>query len=234
MYRNLAAVTALIALSVISKGNLADAADIKVIGSTGVRGVVTELAGQFETSSNHKVVMDFDVFAVLKRRIDAGEEFDIAILSPSLVDDLIKQGKLAADTQVVIGRTGMGAAVYRGAPRPDITSVEAFKRTLLNARSVGYPKEGASGTHFLSTLERLGITDRMKAKLRPFEGGGPPLEAFAKGEPELVVGGTTLFPAMPGAEVLGAFPSELQNYIVFTAAVSATAKEPQAASPNYS
>jgi molybdate transport system substrate-binding protein len=127
-----------------------------------------------------------------------------AILSPILIDALVTQGKVTADTRVTVGRTGMGAAVRTGAPKPDISSVEAFKRTLLSMKSVGYPREGASGVHFLSVVDRLGIAEEMKSKLRPFDGGGPPVQAFAAGEPELVVGGTTLFPAMPGTALVGA------------------------------
>ena len=213
----------------LTQASIACAAEIKILSSTGVRGVLVDIGPQFENATGHTLVTEYDVFAVLRRKIDAGDTFDIAILSPALIDDLIKQGKVAADTRAIVGRTGMGAAVRKGASKPDIGSVEAFKRTLLNAKSVGYPKEGASGVHFLSVLDRLGITEDMKPKLKPFEGGGPPAQAFAAGEPELVVGGTTLFPVMPGAEFVGSFPPELQTYVVFTAAVSATAKEPEAA-----
>ena len=229
MIRKFFTITALVTSFVLARGELADAAEIKLLGGIGARAILGELVPQFETTTEHKVAMEFDVFAVLKRRIDAGESFDIAILSPSLIEDMVKQGKIAAGTPAVIGRTGIGVAVRKGAPKPDIGSVEAFKRTLLNAKSVGYPKEGASGAHFLATLDRLGITEDTKAKLRPFEGGSPPPQAFAAGEPELVVAATTLFPAMPGAETVGAFPPELQNYVIFTAGVSATAKEPQVA-----
>jgi molybdate transport system substrate-binding protein len=219
----------LAALLFLLSAGIAPAAEVKVLGSTGVRGILTELATKFEAATGHKVVPEYDVFAVLKRRIDAGENFDIAILSPALIEDLAKQNKVMADTSATVGRTGMGAAVPTGAVKPDISSVEAFKRTLLNAKSVGYPKEGASGTHFLALLDRLGLAEGMKPKLRPFEGGGPPAQALAAGEPELVIGGTTLFPAMAGAEIVGSLPPELQNFIVFTGAVSADAKNPEAA-----
>ena len=213
----------------LAQAGIAWAAEIKVLSSTGVRGVLVDLAPRFENATGHTLVTEYDVFAVLKRKIDAGLTFDVAILSPALIDDLIKQGKVAADTRAIVGRTGMGAAVRKGMSSPDIGSVEAFKRTLLNVRSVGYPREGATGIHFLSVLDRLGIAEDMKPKLRPFEGGGPPPQAFAAGEPELVVGGTSLFPVMPDAEFIGGFPPEHQAYVVFTAAVSATAKEPEAA-----
>ena len=212
----------------LTQAGITYGAEVKVLSSTGVRGILTELGRQFEEATGHRLVVEYDVFAVLKRRIDAGEAFDVAILSPILIDALVTQGKVTADTRVTVGRTGMGAAVRTGAPKPDISSVEAFKRTLLSMKSVGYPREGASGVHFLSVVDRLGIAEEMKSKLRPFDGGGPPAQAFAAGEPELVVGGTTLFPAMPGTALVGAFPTELQAYIVFTAAASAATKEPEA------
>ena len=213
----------------LTQASFAYAAEIKVLSSTAIRGVLIEIGRQFESTTGHRLVIEYDVFAVLKRKIDAGETFDVAILSPALIDDLIKQGMMAADTRATVGRTGVGVAVRVGASKPDISSVEAFKRTLLNVKSVGYPKGGASGVHFLSVLDRLGIAEEMKPKLKPFEGAGPPVQAFAAGEPELVVSGTSLVPTMPGAELVGGFPAELQAYIVFTAAGSATAKQPEAA-----
>jgi molybdate transport system substrate-binding protein len=216
-------------LAGLFSAGIACGAEIKVLSSTGVRGALSELGAQFERTTGHKLVVAYDVFAALKRKIDAGEAFDVAIMSPALVDELVKQGKMVADSRATIGRTGMGAAVRSGAPRPDIGTVEAFKATLLSVKSIGYPREGASGTHFLALVDRLGIADQVKSKLRPFEGGGPPPQAFAAGEPELVVGGTTLFPAMPGAVTVGSLPNELQAYIVFTAAASAAPKDAQAA-----
>ncbi|HEV8096708.1 MAG TPA: substrate-binding domain-containing protein, partial [Burkholderiales bacterium] len=104
-------------------GSQAVAAEIKVLASPGVRGAVSELVPQFERATGHKVVTDFVVIAVIKRRIEAGEPFDIAIPSPELIDDLVKQGKVAADTRTVFGRTGLGVAVRKGIPKPDISTV---------------------------------------------------------------------------------------------------------------
>jgi ABC-type molybdate transport system substrate-binding protein len=112
------------------------------------RGAVLALAQQFERETGHKVVADFIVIAVIKRRIEAGEAFDIAIPSPEVIDDFIKQGKIAADTRTAFGRTGLGVVARKGIPTPDISTVDAFKRTLLNAKSVGHSREGQTRREF--------------------------------------------------------------------------------------
>jgi molybdate transport system substrate-binding protein len=205
--------------------SLGNAAEIKVMGSTGVKSVVTQLAQQFEAETGHKVVTAFDVFAVLARRIDAGETFDIAILTPELIDGLIRQGKIAADARTNFGRTGLGVGMRKGAPRLDIGSVEALKRSLLDAKSVAYSKEGTSGAQFLSLLNRLGIAADMKCKLKAYDTSGL-AQAIATGEAELVATGIGPILAMPGTEFLGGLPPELQTYIVFTAGVSTNARQP--------
>jgi molybdate transport system substrate-binding protein len=204
-----------------------DAAEIKVIGSTGVQGVVTESCRHFEAATGHKVLMDFQVFAGLKRRIDAGEYFDIAILSPAMTDELIKEGKIDAHSRADFGRSGMAVGVRKGAAKPDISSVEALKRTLLNAKSVAYSKEGASGAYFVALLDRLGIAEDMKAQIKPYDRGL--VEAVADGEAEMVVTSVSTIMAVSGAELAGEVPTELQHYVVFAAAMSAASKESDAA-----
>jgi len=209
-------------------GSQAVAAEIKVLASPGVRGAVSELAPQFERATGHKVVTDFVVIAIIKRRVEAGEPFDIAIPSPELIDDLVKQGKVAADTRTVFGRTGLGVAVRNGVPKPDISTVDAFKRALLSAKSVGHSKEGQTGVNFLIVLERLGITAEMKPKLKTYE-GNQMAEALAKGTEEMGVTGMGPVLEMKDVQKLGGLPPEIQRYVNFSAGVSANSKEPEAA-----
>ena len=209
-------------------GSQAVAAEIKVLASPGVRGAVSELAPQFERATGHKVVTDFVVIAVIKRRVEAGEPFDLAIPSPELIDDLIKQGKVTADTRTVFGRTGLGVAVRNGIPKPDISTVDAFKRALLSAKSVGHSKEGQTGVNFLIVLERLGITAEMKPKLKTYE-GNQMAEALEKGTEEMGVTGMGPVLEMKDVQKLGGLPPEIQRYVNFSAGVSASSKEPAAA-----
>ena len=214
---------ALIVLAATSAGNDAVAAEIKLLASPGVRAALSELLPEFEAQSGHKVVADFAVIAVLKRRIDAGESFDVVIPSPAVIDDLIKDAKIVGETRMAFARTGLGVAVAKGVPKPDISSVENFKRALLNAKSVGHSKEGASGTNFLAVLARLGIAEEMRPKLRP---GG----AIERGEADMAISDMGPAMEMRGAEYLGGLPSEIQRYVTFAAGVSTTTKYPEAAS----
>ena len=133
----------------------ASAADISLYASNAINAALGELVPQFERTSGHKVTMRLGVASALRKEIEAGAAFDVAILVGSL-DGLVAQGKVVAGTPVALGRSGYGLAVRAGAPKPDIGTTEAFKRTLLNAKSVGYTEGGGSGTYFVRLLNKLG------------------------------------------------------------------------------
>ena len=206
------------------QSQVVEATEIKIIGSTGVASVVTELVRQYEAKSGSQVQTDFAVIAVSKRKIDAGAPFDIAILGPSTVDELIQKGKIIGDTRASFGRTGLGIMARKGGVRPDLNSADAFKRAMLAAKSVGHSKEGLSGVQFLAILERLGIAAEMKAKLKTYEGAGLP-QAIATGEVELGVTGLGTIIAVPSVEFVGALPKEIQAYVFFTAGVASSTRE---------
>ena len=215
---------AIIVLAATSAGSDAVAAEIKLLASPGVRAAVRELLPEFEARSGHKVAVDFAVIAVLKRRIDDGESFDVVIPSPAVIDDLIKDAKIAAETRMAFARTGLAVAVAKGVPKPDISTVENFKRALLNAKWVAYSKAGASGPSFLAVLARLGIADEMRPRLRPSDGG-----AIERGEADMAISDMGPAMEMRGAEYLGGLPAEIQSYVTFAAGVSTTTKYPEAA-----
>src|SRR4029077_10128065 len=123
-----------------------------------------DLGPGFEQTTGHKLTVVTDVAAVMKRRIEAGEPFDLAVLVDFQIDNLIKSGKLLPDTRADIMKSGIGVAVKRGTPKPDISTVEAFKRALLAAKSITYLKEGASTIHLVKVFDKLGIADALKAK----------------------------------------------------------------------
>jgi molybdate transport system substrate-binding protein len=204
------------------------AAEIKVLSGNGARAAVRELADRFERASGHKVAIHFEVNSAVKRRIEAGEAFDVAVLNPPVLDDLIRQGRIAAGTRAVIGRIGLGIGVRAGAPRPDISSVAAFKRALLDSRSVAYPGEGASGIYFAGLVERLGIGAEMKPKMRPMPAEDT-VEVVARGEADLVVVVASRIFGVPGVELVGAIPPELQTSIGFAAGAGSGARVPEAA-----
>jgi molybdate transport system substrate-binding protein len=215
-------------LIVLLQGIVAEAAEVKVLCSTAALvPVMNEFVPQFERTTGHKVTIRYEFGPVLIREIEAGAVFDVAILSLD-VDGLIKRGKIAAGTRAVLGRTAVGVGVRKGAPRPDISTPEAFKRTLLSARSVAHSGGGSTGRYFLDLLERLGIAEDMKAKLRPQPIDNNPAQAVATGQAEMAVTGIAIILAVPGAELVGSLPSELQSYVLFTGGVGVAAKEAEA------
>ena len=206
----------------------AQAAEIKVLSGNGARSAIAELGARFERASGHKVTIDFAVNPQVKKRIDSGEAFDVAVLNPPVLDVLIREGKVLRATRSVIGRAGIGAAVREGAPKPDIYTVQAFKRTLLSMNSVAYPGEGASGKYFVSVVQRLGIANEMKSKMRPMPAEYN-VEVVATGEVDMVVVVASRIAGVKGVQFLGGIPAELQTWIGFAGGVGAKAREPEAA-----
>src|ERR1700704_2683814 len=185
-----ATAAAVVVLTLTQQGGMAQSAEINVFSSAAPRGIFRELAPDFERTTGHRLAIDYEFAADLKRRIEAGDPFDVAVLPPDMAEDLVRQGKLAAGSRVDLARTGMGVAVRRGAPKPDIGTVDAFRRALLAAPTVAYANGGASGVHVHDILAQLGIAEVMKQKLRPYPAGGA-VEAVARGEADLVVIGVS-------------------------------------------
>ena len=224
--RLLAAAATIGSMILLAQCLTAEAAEVKVISANPMTGVMQELGAQFERETGHKLVTKFVTGSVVKREIDAGETFDVAISNTPLIDDLVKEGKLVAGTRADVAYSGLGVGVRAGAPKPDISSVEAFKHAMLNAKSVAHSAEGASGVYFKGLLERLGIAEEMKPKLKPLSGKAL-AQAVPSGEAEMII--VTILVVGDGAELVGPFPSELQFYNRFAAGVGASAKEAEAA-----
>jgi molybdate transport system substrate-binding protein len=206
----------------------AQAAEIKILSGNGAKAAVTELGAQFERISGHKVTIHFEVNPGVKKRIDDGEAFDLAVLNPPFLDEQIKNGKVVASTRTVLGRAGIGAAIKAGAPKPDISTVEGFKSALLAAKSVAYPGEGSSGRYFVTVVERMGLTKEMESRMRPMPAEYN-VEVVATGEVDMVVVVASRINGVPGVQPLGTIPQALQTWIGFTAGLSSKAKEQEAA-----
>jgi molybdate transport system substrate-binding protein len=219
--------TALVAIAALSSS--AQAADIKVICSNGFQAVIYELGPQYEHATGHKLIVSYGLAAVLVKAIEGGEAFDLTILAPPQIDALIMQGKIAADSRAVLARSGIGVMVRSGEPKPDISTVDAFKRALLDAKSIAFPPQGQSGIYLTGLIERLGLTEALKTKMMPIANGPLTGEAVARGEAELGITPIGELLAVKGVELVGPLPSAVQNYIVQTAGVSATTAQGAAA-----
>lgn len=209
----------------LALGAGAQAAEIKVLSSNAVKSVLEELAPQFEKSTKNKIAFTFDTAAALKGQIEKGAAFDLAILTDGGIDDLIKQGKISAATRTALARSGVGVAVRKGAPKPDISTTDAFKRTLLAAKSIGIVEQGASGIYLKTLFQRLGIADQLKSKLKMVEASVGAGGAVAKGDVEI---GMTQIPeilSFSGAQLVGPLPAEIQLNTDFAAGIGANAKE---------
>jgi molybdate transport system substrate-binding protein len=159
MQRNVMPTAALGFVLIISSFAYANAAEIKIISANALKTVLEELMPAFEKATEHKLVVTWGGAVPLKAQIEKGEAFDLAVLTAAGIDDLIKQGRLVAATRTNLATSGAGVAVRKGAPKPDISTVEAYKRALLNAKSVAYVGQGSTGIYLKELLPRLGIAD---------------------------------------------------------------------------
>jgi molybdate transport system substrate-binding protein len=213
----------------LCQGIPARAAEIKVLSAAAMAAVLSELGDQFERTTAHKLVVGYDVVGILRRQIAAGAKFDLAVLTPPAMNELIKEGKIISGTRAAIARSGMGVIMRKGAAKPDIGSADAFKRAMLNARSIAYTRGTPSAAYLVKLFERLGIAEQMQPKTKLSEGTGATEQAVAAGEAELGFMTLSIFLHMPGVELAGPLPAELQNYAVYVAGVGTSAKEPEAA-----
>ena len=220
-----AARTALVLALTVCAG--AHAAEVKVLSTMALRSVMEELLPEFERASGHRVIIAYDTANIMANRVKGGEAVDLAILTPALLDELAKLGRTAAGSNVTIARSGVGLAVRLGAPRPDISTADALKRTLLGAKSIAYTSSGQSGTYFAGLLERLGIAAEVKAKAK-IPAGGSTGELVVKNEAEMAVQQMPELLATPGLDVVP-LPPQLQYMTAFAAGTGAAAQQPEAA-----
>ncbi len=221
-------------LTLMSVHTLSRTADVKVLGAVGMRQVMFDLGPAFERATGRTLVMTFDSTGLIAKRIAAGEQVDVVIINRSAVDALARDDRVVAGSIVGIARSVAAVAIGKGASKPDISSPEAFKRLLLSAKSIARPSPevgGSSGDHIVQVLERLGITEEVDAKSVMLNTGSPgqvadsPGDAVAKGKAEIALHQLQELMAVPGLEIVGPFPGDLQGTFDFSAAIGSTAKE---------
>ena len=201
-----------------------EAAEIKVLATVGMQPATPELFSQFEAATGHKVVVTYGLAAVLKGKFqEGGAPADVLILTAPLIEDLAKQGKVVAESKKDVARSGVGVAVKAGAPKPDISTPEALKAAVLAAKSVGFAQQGASGVAFARALERLGILEQVKVKYK--DTGTKAGEMLVAGEIDLGASQIPELMAVPGVEVVGPLPAELQTITTFSVGLATTAQD---------
>jgi molybdate transport system substrate-binding protein len=210
-------------LVLVAYPSVARAAPVTVLCSNGLRAVLSEVAPQFERATGNQLTISYSVSAELKKRIEAGEPFDVAILTPPLIDELVARGTLAVNTRTLVARSGIGIAVRAGASKPDLRTVEALKRALLAARSIAFAKDGAGGLFFIALVQRLGLAEQLTPKFKPTVTGQDVSRAVANGDAQLGVQPLSEILSVPGVELAGSFPSSVQDYAIMVAAVAVAA-----------
>ena len=209
----------------------ASAAEVKVLTAGAFKQVVLAVVPEFEKATGHKVVVDNDTVGGLTKRIEGGEAFDVVVLTPAAVDDLIRKGKIADGSKALLARVGVGVMVKAGAPAPDIKSVEAFKRALLDAKSVAYidpASGGSSGIYVANLLDKLGIANDIKPKAK-LKKGGYVADLIKTGEAELGIHQISEIVPVKEVTLVGPLPAEIQNYTTYAAGIGAAARDSEAA-----
>lgn len=223
--------TAIATVLTLTSADIARAAELRVLASVALTSALNELAPVYEKSTGDKLSIEHGLAAELKKRILDGETADVIILTRPMMDDLQRQDKLAANSIANVAGTPVSVVARAGAPEPDISSVDAFKRTLLAARSIVYAdpaKGGASGVYFAGVLNRLGMTEQLRDRtiLVP---GAQAAEVVARGDAELGIAQASEIVPVAGAKLLGPLPGELASTTVFTAGIGGASRSPEAA-----
>jgi molybdate transport system substrate-binding protein len=207
------------------------AAEIKVLTAGAFKQVLLVLVPDFEKQTGHKVILENDTVGALTKRIEGGEAFDLAVLTPAAVNDLSAKGKFVAGSRTNLGRVGVGVVVKEGAPKPDISSVDAFKKALLAAKSVAYidpAAGGSSGIYVAGLLDKLRVAAEVKPKAKLIPGGAV-AEHIARGDAELGIHQISEILPVKGITLVGPLPADIQNYTVYAAGLGANGKESEAA-----
>ncbi len=204
------------------------AAELKVIAGGSMTALLNQLGPAFEAASGHKLSIHFDSTPNIVARINSGTPFDVVVVPVDVFKDATAKTHFVAGQTTDIARVGYGVAIRAGEPKPDISTPDGLKKTLLAASSIASVPASAAGAYVTKMYERLGIAEEMKAKTKVQAGPPQIAPAVAKGEAELGVFLSNVLIA-PGVELAGAFPAELQQELVFTSAISADAKEGDAA-----
>jgi molybdate transport system substrate-binding protein len=206
----------------------AQAAEIKVLGTPAVREFYVELVAQFEKASGHKVTTEWAGTVDVMKRIGGGETVDLIIMARDSLDELAKRGKIVSDSRVNVARSGVGVAVRAGAPKPDISSGDALKKTMLAAKSIAY-SSGPSGVYIGELVQRMGVADQLKAKMKQIPPGEAVGDLVARGEAELGFHQISELLPVKGIDIVGPLSPDVQRITVFAAGLHASAKEADAA-----
>lgn len=219
------------ALGVVLCTPASEAAELKLLTAGAFKSTVLALLPDYEKASGNKVTVENDTAGALMKRIQSGETFDVVVMTPDGVDRLAGEGKVMAGSRTNLARVGVGVMVKEGAPKPDISTVEAFKKAVLDAKSISFidpSSGGSSGIYVEKLLERLGIADQVKPKEK-LKSGGYVADYIESGQAELGIHQISEILPHGGVTLVGPLPKEIQNYTVYAAGIATATKDAAAA-----
>jgi molybdate transport system substrate-binding protein len=219
------------AISAVLGSTTSQATELKLLTAGAFKSTVLALLPEYEKASGNKVSVENDTVGALMKRIEAGETFDVVVMTPEAIDRLTSEGKVMSGSRTNLARVGVGVMVKTGASKPDISSVEAFKKALLEAKSISFidpASGGSSGIYIEKLLERLGIADQVKPKEK-LKQGGYVADYVESGQAELGIHQISEILPHAGVTLVGPLPKEIQNYTVYAAGIGAGSKDGDAA-----
>ena len=216
------------ATAMLMPPDMTDAAEVNVLSTQATEATYRELTPQFEKVTGHKVTTIFSGTLGVQKRLAAGESYDMIIMAGPAIDAQIKAGKVVAGSRVDIAKSGVAAGVPKGGPKPDISTTEALKKTVLAAKSIGY-STGPSGVYIISLFEKLGVADQVKDKLKQTPTGVFVGTIIANREVEIGFQQVSELADFPGVDYVGPLPAEVQQTTVFSSGIIVGAKEAEAA-----
>jgi molybdate transport system substrate-binding protein len=218
--------------AIILAAQTASAAEVKVFSTVGVKSVMEELFPKFEKATGHKLTVTWSTAALLAKRVHDGEQADALILIKGNIEALLKEGKVMPGTETIFTQSIFAVGVKAGAPKPDIATPEAFKKTLLAAKAVSYTDPatgGASGVYTAKQIERLGITEQMKGKSKHPPAGGFSGSLLTNGEADIAINSKPELLSVPGVDVVGPLPGDMAFTVIYDAGVQTGAAQADAA-----
>lgn len=223
---------AAVAAVLLAQATWASAAEVKVFSTVGIKSVLEELIPRFEKSSGHTVNVTWSTAALLTKRVQSGEQADALLLIKNNVETLLKEGKIVPGTDTLFGQSVFAVGVKSGAPKPDVSTAETLKQSLLAAKGVSYSDPasgGASGVYIAKQIERMGIAEQMKGKTKHPPSGGLSGTLLITGEADIAINSKPELLSVPGVDVVGPLPGDMAFTVVYDAAVQTGAAQAEAA-----
>jgi molybdate transport system substrate-binding protein len=219
----------LVATVLFGEHSAAQQADLQVLATFGMQGAMEKILPEYKRASGQNVSIEYEESAVMQQQITAGKVFDLAILVPQIIDDLIRSGQIKAGTRTDLAKTSIGIGVRSGAPRRDIRTAEAVKETLLSARSITFAKVGSATPVIEKMIQSLGIATVINPRIVRMDQSGRPADAVGAGKIDVVIAPAGAIVGVPGVDFLGLLPAEFQSSVVLSAGIGTRSARPDRA-----